>query len=118
MTYKCWLCPAIYKGSAALRMHIHNNHPGTIKKGQSVCFKCNTLLSSIHELRRHQWTMHKESFKTLYTTTQSKELSVTQIPNSEPQQITIAELLDKLRDRRNFMVDVVDLVEGLVGAKK
>lgn len=98
------------------------------------CRKCeNTKFTTINDLRKHQWSEHRETFAKLiqagqkhnkkkgkwskeqrarYKATMALRAQHEVYVNGTP--MSAAQLLDKLKMQRNFMNDVVSLVEGLI----
>lgn len=58
--------------------------------------------------------MHKESFNKLLTPNNTEHKENTKKAKHEIAQITAAQLLERLKLRRDFMKDIVDLVEGIM----
>jgi hypothetical protein len=99
------------------------------------CKKCpeSKGFNGLSSLRKHQWAVHSESFANNFKTgprhktvreykKRDKEAvvpTVKLIGEAElPElikEMTVSELLHKLRDQKNFLNDVVALIEGLAG---
>lgn len=100
------------------------------------CKKCNNKpFDTIHALRKHQWTEHRDSYKNMkgpgkWSVAQRKKFKISlaarkearkELVRLEPiltngfkKEMTAAQLLTKLIQQKQFMNDVVQLVEGLI----
>lgn len=109
------------------------------------CRKCdNVSFTTITDLRKHQWSTHREAFAKLmeagklannkklkgrrskgssrwskaqmakYKSTMALRKQQEVYLNGTQNLMSAAQLLDKLKNQRNFMNDVVNLVEGII----
>lgn len=99
------------------------------------CLKCNNKeFPDISSLRKHQWAEHKKMFQNAGKPTKKAKWSRAQrakykatiaakngsvrgflngaIPNNK--EMSAREVLDELKKQRDFMNDIVDMVENLI----
>lgn len=80
-------------------------------------FRCklcgnDTEFASISDLRKHQWESHRD----LYKNVSGRHLNAAKIAKKAKTNghVTAEDLLERLKQQRDFMNDIVDLVEGML----
>lgn len=99
------------------------------------CKLCGGLpFASLSEVRKHQWAEHRDIFKdkngsykigkitrkrSKDLVKMKKELEAIPVVRTEPGtgEMTVSQLMVKLKHQRDFMIDVVVLIEGLSRTK-
>lgn len=133
MTSKQNICPTCkenFKDSLALRKHFNKEHR---KSGKFYCISCGIPLGSLSNVRAHQWKVHREMFTNALKAVRSKKAAIKRKASKElisargitngvaqathvvvKKEMTAFELLQKFQKQRDFMVDVVNLIEGML----
>lgn len=122
----CVICKKNFKSKNTLNNHFSRIHT---QKGKVYCRKCGILFNSLSEMRKHAWAEHRDMYKyrkrspetiAKYKATRAankimKTQAIMVQSNGSPKpELTAFELLQKLKVQRNFMVDVVNLIEGML----
>lgn len=94
---------------------------GVPTDGIGHCKKCgNKAFASMSELRKHQWKAHREFYAKMtekrVANKRTAEVSVRQVIDTMKPEMTARELLSKLVNQRDFMRDVVSMVEGIISS--
>lgn len=91
--------------------------PTGIHEGPVHCKKCNgKAFKTVSDLRKHQWKDHPDSFAKLREKLTGNG-NLNKVARKEIARITAEELLSRLKVRRDFMNDIVALVEGIMNEK-
>lgn len=99
----------------------------------TICRKCYIKFPGISELRKHQWSKHREMFNKLVdaakksSTAKKRGIAIkaaykarkdrkelAQLNDTQPQGLSAVELLNKLKVQQTFINDVVSLIGGLI----
>lgn len=82
-------------------------------EGPVHCKKCNgKAFPTISALRKHQWKEHIETFATLMEA--SKTANNHKKAKEAIVKITAEQLLERLKIQKQFMIDIVDMIEGII----
>lgn len=87
------------------------------------CKKCDQVryFKTISELRKHQWRKHKELYTRMGEVREAKKQKKELVPivhvlqpTNPNGEMTVSTLLGKLKEQRDFMVNVVSMIENMV----
>ena len=78
------------------------------------CNACNNDFKDISELRKHQWAAHKTFYKNNTKKRMANKAAKTLPSVKMNGNLSAQDLLERLKIQRDFMNDIVDMVEGMM----
>jgi len=116
MSYVCKDCTKKFGNIGKLTQHRWMYHPNSISR-KLQCKRCGLVLNSISKLRSHQWDHKKEDG---WVSVKEKKLlpavKLTPGPVSSNggSEMTVSQLLVKLREQAKFLNDSVAMIDGIL----